>query len=403
MKKQLLAIAVSAAAAAPMAAMAQENADGPNVYGRWDVTAQTTDSLNNNGGKQGGTTPFANETNSRFNGNDVGDQDELRSNTSYLGIKGGADLDHQLQAMYQLEMGFNPGLDRQNSVGVPNFQLRNTYAGLGSDGWGKVFAGRYDSIIKQAEFSVDQFGYTDADMDIVLGNRGQTRYEDTLNYHSPKFGPSLQVKLQFRPGESRVDTDDTGENDRETSLVDGMGISLGMQEGNMYGAIAYETAQQKFGPAPAANEATSDLETMRVTGGLDDDMFGVGFLYEQQETSDAGDAYGDNYDDSRSSWLLSGRYNVTEPLAIKLQYGTGDTNIPGVSTDDPARVHNDDEQSVTSTTLGADYSLGQQTKVYTFYSMNEVDGDADLNNDGNFDEESDAEFNVLAVGMEHKF
>ncbi len=384
MKKQLLAIAVSAASVAPMASMAQ-----PEVYGRFDVTVQSSEALNQNGSKTGGNTTFNDDANTRYDGVNVGDQWETKSNTSMVGVRGEKGLDSGLSAIYQLEMEFE-WVDNN----APAFSNRNSFAGLKGEEWGKVFVGRFDSIVKDAEFSVDQFNWTDADIGVLF--RNQNRYNNTVNYHSPKIGPGIQVKAQVIPGESRQNIDG---DDRQTSIADGYGLSIGMEEGNMYGAIAYQSnvqpagnlmnGQVQTGTNTATGADDADVQTFRVSGGLDDDQFGVGFIYDMTETSADGVNGGISYDDGKSGWLVSGRFNPTTDLAVKAQYGDSETRFLGAG--------DNDDRSITSASLGADYMLGKQTKLYTFYTMNEVDGDISANN------EDDSEFNVLAFGMQHKF
>lgn len=400
MKKQLLAIAVSAATAAPMAAMAQENADGPNVYGRFDVTLQNSESITNNGnttadGSGSDIDDFNGEIGNRFDSQNIGQQWETRNNKSRLGVRGSSDLDAGgLGAIYQLEMQFDPAGDTQdttsNGLGtIPGLSLRNTYVGLEGDSWGKFYVGRYDSIIKQAEFSVDQFNHTDADIENTSAL--QNRYNDTLNYESPKIGPGIQVKAQVQPGESRNSLDSTASgsdtNDRETAIADSYGLSVGMEEGNMYGAIAYETGFMRVNNAPPTPAThTSKLDMLRVSGGLDDEQFGVGFIYEQVDGDDLDIIYNQNSDDSRSGWILSGRFNPTDQLAVKAQHEVSGTHYLGTP--------NDADAETTQSTIGADYMLGKQTKAYTYYSMQDVDVSQGS---------TDAEFNVLALGMQHKF
>ena len=402
MKKQLLAIAVSAASVAPMASMAQ-----PELYGRFDVTVQSSEALSQaNGSKAAngqntittGTSPTTTQVGNlpvtvpgtgRYDGSATGDQWEARSNTSMIGVRGEKGLDTGLSAIYQLEMQFN-----WVASNTPNFTNRNSFAGLKGEEWGKVFVGRFDSIVKDAEFSVDQFGYTDADIAVLF--RNQNRYNNTINYHSPKIGPGIQVKAQVIPGASRQNIDN---DDRQTSIADGYGLSIGMEEGNMYGAIAYQTNVQpagnlmntplQNGTNTAGRTDDADVQTFRVSGGLDDDQFGVGFIYDMTETSAEGQTSGISYDDGKSGWLVSGRFNPTTDLAVKAQYGDSETRFLGTG--------DNDDRSITSASLGADYMLGKQTKLYTFYTMNGVDGE-DVNNN-----EDDSEFNVLAFGMQHKF
>lgn len=396
MKKQMLAMAVSAASVAPMAAMAQ-----PEVYGRFDVTVQKAESQSIETGSQGEgaensiTTGSSVDDSGRFNGSDTGDQWEARSNTSVIGVRGEKGLDARtgLSAIYQLEMEFD-----WVSNDEPDFTNRNSFVGLKDEEWGKVFVGRFDSVVKDAEFSVDRFNWTDADISVLF--RNQNRYNNTINYHSPKIGPGIQVKAQIIPGTSRQNFD---RDDRETSIADGYGLSIGIEEGNMYGAIAYESNVETFengfsnsaladfnATLPASNPNVSasqdlDVQTFRVSGGLDDEEFGVGFIFDSTETSGPDD----NYDDAKTGWLISGRFNPVEKLAVKAQYGDSETRFHAFG--------DNDDRSITSATLGADYRLGKQTKLYTFYSMNEVDGERADNS------EDDSEFNVLALGLQHKF
>jgi len=131
--------------------------------------------------------------------------------------------------------------------------------------------------------------------------------------------------------------------------------------------------------------------SFRVSGGLDDDLFGVGFIWDQTEAdSDVNVVPGSGFTDEVSGWVISARYNPVQQLAVKLQFGNSETRYLGFG--------DNDDREIESATFGVDYHLGDQTKLYSYYTENEADGSGPT-----LTGEDESEFNVLALGLEHRF
>ena len=159
MKKHLLAMAV--AAAMPVSALA-----APTFYGKINLSVDKTSDY-----PEG---PLV------FDADDLSDAWFVSSNSSRLGVRGEEGLDfNNLSVIYQYEAGYDVDGDSSST-----FSTRNSFLGLNTVA-GKFFAGRFDSVVKDAEGWVDQFNETVADMEVVFIS--QNRNNNTLNWESPDF------------------------------------------------------------------------------------------------------------------------------------------------------------------------------------------------------------------------
>ncbi|WFE69355.1 porin [Thiomicrospira sp. R3] len=154
MKKNILAMGIAAAIAAPVAM-----AEAPTLYGQMNL----------------GVTKVTNEGTNVIHRN------------SRLGIKGAKDLGNGLTAVYQLEgtVGHNEDYDAK-------LFNRNTFAGL-AGGFGTVVMGRHDTPLRMIQ---PTDGFND---NVYLGNNtgrfngfggldgGEHRLENVIAYISPSF------------------------------------------------------------------------------------------------------------------------------------------------------------------------------------------------------------------------
>jgi len=167
MKKNIIALAVAAAFAAPVAM-----ADAPTIYGKLNLNVSSiTDA-----------------------GNGVNDV------ASRVGIKGSEDLGDGLKAIYKIEFG----LDVEGSGGLSD---RNQYLGL-AGGFGTVLLGQHDSPLKVVQ-PTDTFndGYADnSKLKLgLLGKTGEIRATNALVYVSPSFSGIKLIAAGTSPvvGEDR--------------------------------------------------------------------------------------------------------------------------------------------------------------------------------------------------------
>ncbi len=170
-KTAILATAIAAVIAAPLASAAKHEGKGPHVT----VYGVAHASLNNN---------------------DQADNWTVKSNASRLGFKGSEDLGNGMKATFQMEMGY----DLTDGAGVTGTN-RNSYVGL-AGGFGEVRVGRHDTPAKAAFYSTgnDLLGDSIIDLNGLQGFT-ERRVSNAIAYISPDFG-GIKVAAAFVPGES---------------------------------------------------------------------------------------------------------------------------------------------------------------------------------------------------------
>jgi predicted porin len=173
MKKNIIALAIASAIAAP-AAMAE----APTVYGQINVNAG-----------------FVKDKDIDFN-----------DTVSRIGIKGSEDLGDGLKAIYGLEWQ----VDVAGNNAAKNFSSRNTFAGL-AGGFGTVMIGRHDTPVKMSQ-PTDLFNDGAADLDnnnMTAGiETAENRAASMMAYVSPSFSGVKIMAATVRDGDN-----DTAAND----------------------------------------------------------------------------------------------------------------------------------------------------------------------------------------------
>lgn len=376
-KKMLLAASV-ATAMLPVGAMA-----APTFYGKLNLSVDKTSDY-----PEGALV---------FSQDDLSDAWFVSSNNSRLGVKGEELLyNDSLSVIYQMEVGYDADGDSSAT-----FSTRNSFLGLGTQ-VGKIFAGRYDSVVKLAEGKIDQFNDTVADMDTVF--LGQRRNSNSLNWESMDLG-GIVVRAQIAPGEgetvgSNVSVSNpaiypfTFGEDEKDGLTDTWGLSATFNPSSFFAALAYESSYTEFdfttvalnpGPPPALEvvnvaDIGADVDILRGSFGTNlNDQLQVGAIIERSEV--------DPYDEDEidlMSYLVSARLDLDKRFAIKGQLAMLDSS--------------DLELETKTLTVGADYQLGEQTIVYGLTSL----ADTDYNRAGSIGDVDESGM-AFSVGMIHKF
>jgi predicted porin len=110
------------------------------------------------------------------------------------------------------------------------------------------------------------------------------------------------------------------------------------------------------------------VEIVRAVGGFKSDALEIGLLVQEAK-------YTQNSDFKDLTWQLSAGFGVGENLKLKAQYTNTDANNADTSAD--------------QATIGADYKLGAQTKIYAYATRGEAD--------------NDRVGAITGVGAEHRF
>lgn len=376
MKRNLLALAISAAAASNAMADA-------SVYGQIDLSVQQLDATK--------------ATTSAATYDVLKDDWEVLSNASRLGFKGDSSINDDLKVIYKLEYEVAPDGDSFTVDGAKGheFKSRNMYIGLQSETFGTVLAGKHDTPTKLAQNKIDQFNdLTYGDLKYVLV--GENRVNDIVMYTTPEFS-GFSATVALAPGE-QSDDDNTGTvEDKNDGLADHVSAAVQYQAGNFYAAIAgdqdieqtdvlrgvvqytvgdlqlgalYQTAED----ADKKDNNATEKKYLGKTEGVVKEVDGIaGYNLEQQD-----------------GYLLSAAYKLGD-FTLKAQYAAS-------STESYTPATSDQDIDATLMAVGVDYKLAKSTKLYTYYAANDTDVDA-LNDAGGNEPDAD----TFGVGIQHKF
>lgn len=272
---------------------------------------------------------------------------ELQSNASRVGVKGEEELNKSLTAIYRFEWEVDP--DGQS--GDDNFSARNQFVGL-TGAFGTVKVGRHDTALKEAQGDFDLFNDLEGDINDTF--LGENRLANYVGYTTPELADAFSVTVNVFPGE-----DPAGGND---GVADGTSVSVNYETDTVYAAVAHDTDLDGEG-----------VDSMRLAGGYTLGAAQFGLLYQR---TDAGAVDGDGFGGSVA-------YTFGDSTA-KLQYL--DADIWRIDPQpDPLDNLLDSQLSV-----GLDHALGENTKVFGFYTTGDIGGTNESND-------------YLALGIEHKF
>ncbi len=324
--KKLLAIAIAAGIAAP--AMADTTLYG-QLHASYDSLSGATD----------------------YNG--------VSTNSSRIGVKGSAELNAGLKAIYQAEWGIDTG-GAAAPNGAKNFSDRNQVVGV-AGGFGAVLIGRHDTPLKIVGRKADLFWSTQLGQNRNIVNPGKwdLRVNNVVAYQSPKMG-GFQALAAYV-------TDLAGSDDNTAISVNGI-----YNAGPLMLGAGYEDHDI------AGN---GDENAFRLMGAY---KFGdakvVGYF--QDETNGTGVA-------NASVIGVGASYKVSPVGTIKGQYYVRD--VDGAADDG------------TLLALGYDHSLGKKTAVYAQYAATEQLGIGGAGHGEKVGADAGGDADGLSFGIRHKF
>ncbi|AHF01964.1 porin [Thiomicrospira aerophila AL3] len=369
MKKNILAVAIAGAMAAPLAA----NASAPTLYGQMNVAI---DSVSDSGSY------FANRN-------------------SRLGVKGSEDLGNGLKAVYQLETTLNMaqgnGGSGSNTGGNNGWgQLRNTFVGV-SGGFGTVIAGRHDTPLRMIQpndrfndsfylgNNTGRFGGLNVGTqidgeDFELNGSGEDRLDNMVAYLSPNMN-GFQVMFGGI-------TNAANEKGRSLGNAYSAAVQYGSKRNGLFAAVGLT---QRTDALYAADE-NIDQQNIRATVQYADSGLVVSAMYNQLNTKAIGTSPTKTDFGNHSNIVLGAAYTMGD--------FTPRAKIAFVSYDD--FVLEGDKfktKDATNYAIGLDYALGKKTRTFVEYGV------LDKNN-GNgvlsrlIDNKST---DVFTVGIAHSF
>lgn len=340
MNRKLLALAVTAALALPLAAQA-----APTVYGLLNLSV---DMVN-----------LDRDVDSVTPGIQTQDDWEVNSNSSRLGIMGEEALGNGLSAVYKAEWGV-----AGDTTGAADLRGRDRYLGLKSS-FGTVKLGAFDSPLKSSQGMVDQFNdMVYLDMTALGGLVGDNRMNNLIGYESPKLADAITVKLALQPGETNQDK----------SIAEAFSTSVAYEANGLYAALAYDNQVSS-----GSFNNTTARDALRLTGTYTMDALQFGALVQTSKLSNGAN------DDQEQSLLLSAAYTM-DKCVFKGEIISSNQEF-GASPDD---------QKTMLIAVGMDHNFTKMTKAYGQVGYAQVDNVGGVNG-------VDANDSVFSIGMQTKF
>ncbi len=317
MKHNLIALAVTAALVAPMAANA-----APKVYGQINLSAESYKKDLDGSAKDEEYT-------------------RMQSNASRFGLKGEDELTATLSAIYAIEWQVN-----SDGEGTDLAQ-RNRFVGIKHQEFGTVKLGKYDTYLKLAQGKVDLFNDYAADMEYAIA--GENRINNVIGYESPKFA-NTQINVMSQT----QDTATAAKNGSSASIVhhnEEMGLYLALAtDMNIDGKSALFGGRESDTMRFVASYAIADLT--------------LNCLYSTSENI--------NGKDAETAYLLGAAYKLSD-VVLKAQYSMAEA-------DDTATIGATGSVEKMQMSLGADYNFTSKTKAFAWYTTKEDTKKATINN-----------------------
>lgn len=352
MNRKLLALAVGAALALPVAAHA-----APTVYGKLDLSVEH---LDGDVGVAGVAADISDTT--------------VETNKSRIGVRGEEKLNGALTAVYQVEWGVQADGDGANTSSGVDLGMRDRFLGLRHETLGTLRLGRMNTPLKEAEGKVDVFNNSRLDMENVF--TGQNRENNSIAYTSPKLADALTLRFTqiTEAGAASGGGSDAGQS-----------MSVAFEQEGLYLAAALDNdvsgdADDGVLNAPAGSfyGATGlELDTIRLVAAVNVGDLRIGGLLQKAEGE------GPGAQPEQTGYLLSAAYTVGK-WTFKGQYAASEGEQGAA-----------DLGEITQIALGADYQWTQAFRTYGLLGQFEFDDPAPGN--------ADTDLTLLGVGMALSF
>jgi predicted porin len=355
MKRNLVAAAIASACAAP--AMAQMP-EGLQIYGRVNVTAERIETESSR------DPAVPNQSNYEF-----------VDNSSRIGFRYKKELVPGTSAIFQIESRVN--LTDGGNV----LSSRDSYAGFQGDSYGTIRVGRTIGPVYYATYDYismhnhDTGNSADALLNTTIyGNQGFMN--NTLWYTSPKFG-GVSIDFAFSLlGEEREDPN----MDQPRHL----GLVASYDRGPLHLAVSYANTENDDNLATAPAVQASSATAWTIGGAYDFKFMVLGALWETSET----DVVGGSTD--RDYFRIAAMFPFGQH-ELHLNYGWVDA---------------DNSAGGNQWTLGYNYNITKQTKVYAFYTTvdNETNGEFVFQGSTTtVTSTPGAKYSSIAIGVRHNF
>lgn len=333
MKKNILALAISAVFAAP-AAFADVEIGPFAIYGTLNSAVEviSVDNVNATIAKTADS------------------QTRLADQTSKLGFKAKYDLGNGLFALGQIESRLYLGNNGDNTDDKAEIGGRNTFIGLGSTDFGTLRLGRYDNAYKLSlkAMAPTLFGnLNDATADYgarQILNRLGARQGDMVAYETPDWS-GISANLSYNLGKDSTGALSAGSASNTvkftpaTDLMPQLALGLGYKNEVFNLALGYTSISNaswnlagSSGARAANNLGAQELRAVQLGGEYRIGAFTLGAVVERTASSQSGTSTAAAFDQQQNIYGLTGGYK-TGPWAMQVRYAKA-ADVDGSSVTD---------------------------------------------------------------------
>jgi predicted porin len=273
--------------------------------------------------------------------NQFGNEIDLVSNASRLGIKGSVDLADSLEVIYQVEYELDQVDGKSGKLEDKKLKQRNSFIGL-KGAYGTLFLGTHDTAFKRSQSKIDVFNDLAGDIKNIL--HGENRMSDFIGYTTPELNERLSATFNAIRG-----TDGLGTN----ALGDSISFSLNYKTKLFYAAVSVDSEVKGY-------------DSNRISIYFPFNKTELGFIYQDTKKLSTGI--------KEHGHVVSLSTKVSDRGAFKLQIAKSDMKL----------------ESGKQTSFGYDYKFSQEVKIFFLYT--------DLSG-----KQIAKEKKIRAVGFEYKF
>jgi predicted porin len=273
--------------------------------------------------------------------NQFGNEIDLVSNTSRIGVKGSLDLKDNLEVIYQVEYEIDPADGKADELNDKTLKQRNSFIGL-KGVYGTLFLGTHDTTFKRSHSKIDVFNDLAGDIKNIL--HGENRMKDFVGYTTPELNGRLSATFNAIRGTDEIENNNLG---------DSISLSLNYKTELFYAVLSVDSEVRGY-------------DSNRMSIYVPFNKTKLGFIYQDTKKLSTGV--------EEHGHVVSLSRKVGDRGTLKVQIAKSDMKL----------------DSGKQTSFGYDYNLSQELKIFFFST--------DLTG-----KDMTKEKEIRAIGFEYKF
>jgi predicted porin len=270
-----------------------------------------------------------------------GNELDMESNASRVGIKGSLGFREGLEAIYQVEYEVDLVDGKVDELKGSTFKRRNSFIGV-KGFYGTIFLGTHDTSLKDSQKKIDLFNDLAADIKTIL--RGENRMNNLIGFITPTSKKGISVTFNTIKGSTES---------VNNSARDSTSVSLNYKTKSLYASISIDSKVKGY-------------DNTRLSLQVPFNRTQLGIIYQDTKKLSTGI--------KEDGYVISMSRKVGDKGTFKVQLAESAMKL----------------DSGKQTSFGYDYQLSKKAKAFFFFT--DLSGNKKLK-----------EKDITAVGFEYKF